>query len=126
MFAPGEIVPALQALDAVRNSTVEMCHTASYYFVGKDPTFGFDAGVPFLLRPGILGSGHAVEGLLARHPRSRVEGHARTLRRVRRQEPQVQKVYEPWKAYRDEQFLGFRVAELTYANFAFTAGQTVK
>ncbi len=24
-----------------------MCHTASYYFVGKDPTFGFDAGVPF-------------------------------------------------------------------------------
>jgi len=47
VFAPGEIVPALQALDAVQNNTVEMCHTASYYFVGKDPTFGFDAGVPF-------------------------------------------------------------------------------
>jgi TRAP-type mannitol/chloroaromatic compound transport system substrate-binding protein len=37
VFAPGEIVPALQALDAVQNNTVEMCHTASYYFVGKDP-----------------------------------------------------------------------------------------
>jgi TRAP-type mannitol/chloroaromatic compound transport system substrate-binding protein len=47
VFAPGEVVPALQALDAVQNSTVEMCHTASYYFVGKDLTFGFDAGVPF-------------------------------------------------------------------------------
>jgi TRAP-type mannitol/chloroaromatic compound transport system substrate-binding protein len=47
VFAPGEIVPALQALDAVQNNTVEMCHYAGYYFVGKDPTFGFDAGVPF-------------------------------------------------------------------------------
>jgi TRAP-type mannitol/chloroaromatic compound transport system substrate-binding protein len=47
VFAPGEIVPPLQALDAVQNNTVEMCHTASYYFVGKDLTFGFDAGVPF-------------------------------------------------------------------------------
>jgi len=47
VFAPGEVVPALQALDAVQNNTIEMCHTASYYFVGKDLTFGFDAGVPF-------------------------------------------------------------------------------
>jgi TRAP-type mannitol/chloroaromatic compound transport system substrate-binding protein len=47
VFAAGEIVPALQALDAVQNNTVEMCHTATYYFVGKDVTFGFDAGVPF-------------------------------------------------------------------------------
>jgi TRAP-type mannitol/chloroaromatic compound transport system substrate-binding protein len=47
VFAPGEIVPALQVLDAVQNNTVEMCQTASYYFVGKDLTFGFDAGVPF-------------------------------------------------------------------------------
>ncbi|HEY9215745.1 MAG TPA: ABC transporter substrate-binding protein, partial [Ancylobacter sp.] len=38
VFAAGEIVPGLQVLDAVQNSTVEMCHTVSYYFVGKDPT----------------------------------------------------------------------------------------
>jgi TRAP-type mannitol/chloroaromatic compound transport system substrate-binding protein len=47
VFAPGEIVPALQVLDAVQSNTIEMCQTASYYFVGKDLTFGFDSGVPF-------------------------------------------------------------------------------
>jgi TRAP-type mannitol/chloroaromatic compound transport system substrate-binding protein len=46
-FAAGEIVPALQALDAVTKATVEMCHSASYYHVGKDPTFAFGTGVPF-------------------------------------------------------------------------------
>ena len=46
-FAGGEIVPALQVLDAVQNNTVEMGHTASYYFVGKDPTFGIDCTIPF-------------------------------------------------------------------------------
>src|SRR6478609_10381800 len=39
VFAAGEIVPGLQAADAVGNGTVEMAHTASYYYVGKDPTF---------------------------------------------------------------------------------------
>src|SRR3954468_24764348 len=47
VFAAGEIVPAFQVLDAVQNNTVEMGHTASYYFVGKDPTFAFDCTVPF-------------------------------------------------------------------------------
>jgi TRAP-type mannitol/chloroaromatic compound transport system substrate-binding protein len=47
VFAAGEIVPGLQALDAVSNGTVEMCHTANYYYVGKDPTFAFATAVPF-------------------------------------------------------------------------------
>ena len=47
VFAAGEIVPGLQALDATSNSTVEMCHTAAYYYVGKDPTFAIYASVPF-------------------------------------------------------------------------------
>jgi TRAP-type mannitol/chloroaromatic compound transport system substrate-binding protein len=47
VFAAGEIVPALQAADAVSNGTVEMCHTASYYYIGKDPTFAFGTAVPF-------------------------------------------------------------------------------
>src|SRR5436853_5251227 len=47
VFAGGEIVPAFQVLDAVQNNTVEMGHSASYYFVGKDPTFAFDCTVPF-------------------------------------------------------------------------------
>jgi TRAP-type mannitol/chloroaromatic compound transport system substrate-binding protein len=47
VFAAGEIVPGLQAADAVSNGTVEMCHTASYYYVGKDPTFAFGTAIPF-------------------------------------------------------------------------------
>src|SRR5437660_623257 len=47
VFAAGEVIPGLQALDATSNGTVEMCHTASYYYVGKDPTFAIYASVPF-------------------------------------------------------------------------------
>ncbi len=47
LFAAGEIVPGLQALDAVSNGVVEACHTASFYYVGKDPTFAIAASVPF-------------------------------------------------------------------------------
>src|SRR6476660_2016584 len=47
VFAAGEIVPGLAAADAVQNGTVEMCHTASYYYFGKDPTVAFGTSVPF-------------------------------------------------------------------------------
>lgn len=47
VFAAGEIVPALQALDATTNGTVEASHTVSYYYVGKDPTYAIFASVPF-------------------------------------------------------------------------------
>src|SRR5690606_3070538 len=47
VYAAGEIVPALQAFDAVSDGTVELCHTCSYYFVGKDPTFTFGTTLPF-------------------------------------------------------------------------------
>src|SRR5436309_12140558 len=33
VFAAGEIVPALQVLDATQNGTVEMGHTAVYYYI---------------------------------------------------------------------------------------------
>src|ERR1700686_48796 len=46
-FAAGEIIPGLQVLDAVQNGTVEIGHTASYYYFGKDPTFTFGSAVPF-------------------------------------------------------------------------------
>ena len=46
-FAAGEIVPGLQVLDAIQNGTVEAGQSASYYYVGKDPTFAFDCAVPF-------------------------------------------------------------------------------
>ncbi len=47
VFAAGEIVPALQAMDAVQNNTVECAHTAPYFYFGKDPTFAFGCAVPF-------------------------------------------------------------------------------
>src|SRR4029078_3320462 len=31
VFAAGEIVPGLQAAEAVTSGSIEMCHTASYY-----------------------------------------------------------------------------------------------
>ncbi|MCC6777470.1 MAG: TRAP transporter substrate-binding protein [Hyphomicrobiales bacterium] len=47
VFAAGEIVPPLQALDAAQNGTVEVAHTAMYYYVGKDPTWALFCAVPF-------------------------------------------------------------------------------
>jgi TRAP-type mannitol/chloroaromatic compound transport system substrate-binding protein len=47
VFAANEIVPGLEAANAVSAGNVEMCHTASYYYWGKDPTFAFGTAVPF-------------------------------------------------------------------------------
>ena len=47
VFAAGEIVPGLQAADAVQNGTVEMCHTAAYYYVGKSPTWALGGVIPY-------------------------------------------------------------------------------
>ncbi|MHA6345291.1 TRAP transporter substrate-binding protein [Roseivivax sp. CAU 1761] len=47
VFAGGEIVSGLQAADAVQNGTVEMCHTAAYYYVGKSPTWALGATIPY-------------------------------------------------------------------------------
>lgn len=45
--AAGEVVPPLEVMGAVQNKTVQMGHSASYYYFGKDATFAFDAAVPF-------------------------------------------------------------------------------
>jgi len=49
VFAAGEIVGGLQAADEVTRGTIEACHTASYYYWGKDPTFALATNVPFAL-----------------------------------------------------------------------------
>ncbi|MEB3158533.1 MAG: TRAP transporter substrate-binding protein [Synechococcus sp.] len=46
-FAAGELVPGLEVLDAVQAGSVECGHTASYYYVGKNPAFAFGTAVPF-------------------------------------------------------------------------------
>jgi TRAP-type mannitol/chloroaromatic compound transport system substrate-binding protein len=47
VFASGEIVPGLQAADAAMAGTVEMCHTASYYYWGKDAAWAMGTAIPF-------------------------------------------------------------------------------
>ena len=49
VFAGGEIVPPLQAADAVTEGTVEAAHTVSYYYWGKDPAWAVPAAIPFSL-----------------------------------------------------------------------------
>ncbi len=43
----GEVVPFDQVLDAVQKGTVQMGHSASYYFIGKNPALAFDCTIPF-------------------------------------------------------------------------------
>lgn len=46
-YPGGELVPALEVLGSVQNGTVEMGHSASYYYIGKNPALAFDCTVPF-------------------------------------------------------------------------------
>ncbi len=46
-YPAGEIVPAAQEMDAAQQGSVQIGHTASYYFIGKNPALAFDACVPF-------------------------------------------------------------------------------
>jgi len=43
----GELVPGFNQVDALQNGTVEMAHTAPYYYFGKDPTFALGCAIPF-------------------------------------------------------------------------------
>ena len=47
LFGAGELVPAFGTVDAVQQGTVEMGHTALYYFFGKDPTWAIATAIPF-------------------------------------------------------------------------------
>jgi TRAP-type mannitol/chloroaromatic compound transport system substrate-binding protein len=47
VFSAGEMVPPLQALDAVINGTAEMSHGAAYYWQNKNVGLSFFTGVPY-------------------------------------------------------------------------------
>ncbi|WP_210545152.1 TRAP transporter substrate-binding protein [Rhodoferax sp. PAMC 29310] len=47
VHAGGELMPAFGVVDGVQNATVEMAHTAPYYFHGKDETFALACAIPF-------------------------------------------------------------------------------
>jgi len=47
VYSAGELVPALQSLDAVINGTAEMSHGAAYYWQNKNVGLSFFTGVPY-------------------------------------------------------------------------------
>ncbi|WP_224703600.1 TRAP transporter substrate-binding protein [Devosia aquimaris] len=47
VFAAGEMVPGLQALDAVIDGSAEMSHGAAYYWQNKSQGLSFFTGVPY-------------------------------------------------------------------------------
>ena len=47
VFSAGEMVPALQSVDAVIDQSAEMMHGASYYWQNKSVGLSFFTGVPF-------------------------------------------------------------------------------
>jgi len=49
--AAGEVVPALEVLDAVGSGVAEIGHTAAFYWQGKEPATAFFTTVPFGLLP---------------------------------------------------------------------------
>jgi hypothetical protein len=47
VHAAGELMPAFGVVDGVQQGSIEMCHTAPYYFFGKDETFALGCAIPF-------------------------------------------------------------------------------
>ena len=47
VHAAGEIMPAFGVVDGVQQGSIELCHTAPYYFFGKDETFALGCAIPF-------------------------------------------------------------------------------
>jgi len=47
VHAAGEIMPAFGVVDGVQQGSIEICHTAPYYFFGKDETFALGCAIPF-------------------------------------------------------------------------------
>ena len=47
VHAAGELMPAFGVVDALENGTVEMAHTAPYYFFGKNEAFSIGGAIPF-------------------------------------------------------------------------------
>lgn len=47
VYGGGELVPAMESFDAVKQGNVEMVHSASYYWAGKEPSAIFFSGIPF-------------------------------------------------------------------------------
>jgi TRAP-type mannitol/chloroaromatic compound transport system substrate-binding protein len=47
VHAGGELMPPFGVVDGVQQGTVEVCHTAPYYFFGKNEVFALGCAIPF-------------------------------------------------------------------------------
>jgi TRAP-type mannitol/chloroaromatic compound transport system substrate-binding protein len=47
VYPAGELVPGLQVLEAAQQGTVQVGQSASYYYIGKNPSLAFETCVPF-------------------------------------------------------------------------------
>lgn len=47
VYPAGEVVPAFEVLDSVQKGTVQIGHSAGYYYIGKNPAFAFETTIPF-------------------------------------------------------------------------------
>ncbi|MGH6627152.1 MAG: TRAP transporter substrate-binding protein [Burkholderiaceae bacterium] len=47
VHAAGELMPAFGVVDGIQQGSVEVAHTAPYYFFGKDETFALGCAIPF-------------------------------------------------------------------------------
>ena len=47
VYGAGELMPALSVFDGVSNGTIQMGHSASYYWKGKAPASQFFSSIPF-------------------------------------------------------------------------------
>ena len=47
VHAAGELMPPFGVVDGVQNGTIEIAHTAPYYFFGKDDAFAIGGAIPF-------------------------------------------------------------------------------
>jgi TRAP-type mannitol/chloroaromatic compound transport system substrate-binding protein len=47
VHAAGELMPAFGVVDGVQGGSIEMAHTAPYYFFGKDECFALGCAIPF-------------------------------------------------------------------------------
>jgi TRAP-type mannitol/chloroaromatic compound transport system substrate-binding protein len=45
--AAGEMMAPFAVLDATSKGDIQLCHTASYYFIDKNSAFAFDSALPF-------------------------------------------------------------------------------
>jgi TRAP-type mannitol/chloroaromatic compound transport system substrate-binding protein len=51
VFAANELVPAFGVFDAVRDNTVEMGHSAAFFWAGKEPAMHYFTSIPFGFSP---------------------------------------------------------------------------